>query len=110
MTDVSLDLDAEFKLLTGQTSAGMPVISSRKIATQVRVINGEWAVVAGLLSTSEAHTIAGLPIGPLRPKTRNRDTSEILILIRTTFWVCRRTRSDHHTDTPRQRTRPRVRM
>jgi type II secretory pathway component GspD/PulD (secretin) len=81
---VALDLDAEFKILSGQGSGGLPIISNRKLVTQICIPNGEWAMIAGLLSTSEARTIVGLPIKGI-PGTRQRNSAatEVLVLIRT---------------------------
>jgi hypothetical protein len=82
--EVALDLDAEFKILSGQGSGGLPIISNRKLVTQICIPNGKWAMIAGLLSTSEARTIVGLPIKGI-PGTRQRNSAatEVLVLIRT---------------------------
>lgn len=87
---VSLDLETEFKLLTGQAVNGIPVISSRKLKSVVRLETGEWAVVAGLMEASEARTIAGiaglsnLPVlGHLfSRRTTDRDDKEVLVMVR----------------------------
>jgi general secretion pathway protein D len=90
MEEVSLDVDAEFKVLTGQALNGIPVISDRKLQSKVRVRNGEWAVVAGMMSTTEAKTITGIPglmhlpvIGTaLRKNDKDLESTEVLILMR----------------------------
>jgi general secretion pathway protein D len=88
--EVSLDIDAEFKVLTGQSVNGLPVISNRAIKEYVRLKFGDWAVVAGLLNNQEGHTIAGLAglaripgLGPLT-STHERDRSgdELLVMLR----------------------------
>ncbi|HLK69524.1 MAG TPA: FG-GAP-like repeat-containing protein [Bryobacteraceae bacterium] len=82
--EVALDLDAEFKVLTGQSALGMPVIANRKLATKVSVPAGEWVVVGGLLTRSDALSISGLPI--LTPVLGHRQTNDedeqVLLLIK----------------------------
>ena len=87
---VTLDLEAEFRLLSGQSFNAIPVISNRQFKSTVRLETGEWAVVAGLMETSEARTIAGIAglsslpyLGPLLSQnTRSRDSSQVLVLMR----------------------------
>jgi general secretion pathway protein D len=88
--EVSLDVTAEFKLLAGQSVNGIPVISNRKLESKVRLRNGEWALVAGLMTTSEARTISGLPgasnlpfLGPLlRENDQNSSSSDVVLLLK----------------------------
>jgi general secretion pathway protein D len=88
--EVTLDVDAEFKLLTGQTSNGIPYISNRTIKSIIRVPTGQWTVLAGLLDTTDAHTIAGLAgasripyLGALlSTRTTNTTNDQILVLLR----------------------------
>ncbi len=88
--EVSLDIDAEFKVLTGQSVNGLPVISNRTIKEDLRLKFGEWAMVAGLLDNNEGHTIAGLAglaripgLGPLT-STHEHDSSgdQVLVLLK----------------------------
>ena len=58
--EVTLDVNAEFKLLGAASVDGIPVISSRKYESKTRVMTGEWAVLAGLMTSSEARTITGI--------------------------------------------------
>ncbi|MBZ5610120.1 MAG: type II and III secretion system protein [Acidobacteriia bacterium] len=84
--DVTLEVDVEFKLLGAAAVDGIPVISSKKFESKVRLMNGEWAVLGGLLTTSEARTISGIPllsaIPLLRNNTVNRDMGQTLIVLK----------------------------
>jgi len=84
--DVTLDVSAEFKLLGATSVNGIPVISSRKYESKARVMTGEWAVMAGLMTSSEARTITGIPILSLIPLLRsnniNKDYGATLIVLK----------------------------
>ena len=90
LEEMTLDIDAEFKVLTGQSLDGIPVISNRLFKSKARLRGGEWAVVGGLLDTQEARNIAGLAgaarlpgLGPLfSTHQRNTSQDEVLILMR----------------------------
>ena len=58
---VTLDVDAEFKTL-GATSpvSGIPIIASNKYTAKVRLQQGEWAVIAGLVTNNDSTTRAGV--------------------------------------------------
>jgi hypothetical protein len=84
--EVTLELDAEFKLLGATSVNGIPVVANTKYESKVHVMAGEWAVLAGLMTASEARTITGLPILSLIPLLRNnsvnRDLGETLIVLK----------------------------
>jgi len=90
LEEVSLELEAEFKVLGGQSFNGIPVISNRKLQSKVRLREGQWGVVAGLMNTSAARSVtgiaglAGLPVlgRAFRQHTRNRESTEILLLLK----------------------------
>ncbi len=92
--ELTLTLDAEFKALSGQVIEELPVIVNRKLQSTVRLREGEWAIVAGLLNSSEARTAGGLagfsriPIaGPLFSKnTRDVSTDQVLVVLKPTIF------------------------
>jgi hypothetical protein len=58
--EVTLDVDAEFKVLGTGGSNGIPVIASRTYQGKVRVGGGEWAVIAGLVTINDSQTYSGI--------------------------------------------------
>jgi len=86
MDDVTLDVDAEFKLLGATSIDGIPIIASTKYESKTRVMTGEWAVLAGLMTSSEARSITGIPILSriplLRSNNINTDYGQTLIVLK----------------------------
>lgn len=88
--EVSLEVTAEFKTLTGASSNGIPVIGTRKIESRVRLRDGEWAIVAGLMSVTDAKSITGIPLlsrlpligNAMRDNERNRLGTDVILLLR----------------------------
>jgi len=88
--EVTLDVDAEFKALGSGTFDGIPVIDSRQYQGKVRLQDGEWAVVAGMLSATDAETPTGIAwlsdlpwIGGLfTHHVHARDRNETLIVLK----------------------------
>jgi hypothetical protein len=91
--EVTLDLDTEFKVLTGQASNGIPIISSRSFVSKFRLRESEWGMVAGLMTASEARTIngiAGLATVPIlgrlfRQDTKDDNTEDVILVIKPTL-------------------------
>ncbi|MFN7933784.1 MAG: type II and III secretion system protein [Bryobacteraceae bacterium] len=89
-TEVSLQVEAEFKVLGNGSFNGIPVISTRKFSSTVRVRNGEYAVLAGIVSQTEARSIsgtAGLGSVPLlhylfTSTTNSKTAGESLVVIK----------------------------
>jgi len=88
--EVSMQVEAEYKVLGSGSYNGIPVISNRKFASTVRLRNGEYAVLAGILSSSEARTVSGLPFLAQAPilhhvlasNTASRNSGEALVVIK----------------------------
>lgn len=91
--DVTLTVEAEFKVLGGAAVNGIPVISNRSVKSDVSLKLGEWAVVAGLIDDEEARSIAGIAglarvplLGPLTSNVTNSDSADrVLIMLRPTL-------------------------
>ncbi len=87
---VTMAIETSFELLAGNSVNNIPVIGRRQLNTEVRLLDGEWAVVAGLMNRSTAKTKSGfwgleqIPlIGNLfRMNTRDKESSNVLIAIR----------------------------
>ncbi|HTS47878.1 MAG TPA: hypothetical protein VMH05_08035, partial [Bryobacteraceae bacterium] len=84
--EVTLEVSTEFKLLEAASVDGIPVISNKKYESKVRLVRGEWAVLAGLMTASDARTITGIPglslIPFLRNNTVNKDLGQTLIVLK----------------------------
>jgi general secretion pathway protein D len=88
--EVTLAVESDFKVLTGISLNGIPVIASRKYQGQVRLKEGEWAVGAGLTDVSDIRGrsgIAGVAEIPglgvaLRDNTRARASREYVLLLK----------------------------
>ncbi len=89
--EVTLDVDAEFKVLGASTStAGIPIISNRKFTGKVRLKDGEWAVIAGLTGTLDSDVRSGYPgilhipfLGRLLNQTNaEKDTTNVLVVLK----------------------------
>ena len=87
--DVSLTLDLQVRSLTGQSNNGVPVISNREYQGSITLADGEPAVVAGQVSTTDTRSMSGIPGLGFVPalnmamvnNTINREQDELLIVI-----------------------------
>jgi general secretion pathway protein D len=59
--DVSVQLELQVRSLTGQSTNGVPVISNREYKGSINLRDGETAVVAGQISRTDQHSMAGIP-------------------------------------------------
>jgi hypothetical protein len=90
--DVTLDLDMQFSLLGANSGvSGIPIISNRQFTGKVRLKDGEWAVIAGLVQSNDSDVqngIAGLASIPILGRlffsqtNREKDSSEVLIILK----------------------------
>ncbi len=90
VSGVTLTVETSFELLAGSSVDGIPIIGRREIKTQVRLLDGEWAVVAGLMNPSISKSQSGfwglaqIPlIGNLfKQTTKDKEDENVLIAIR----------------------------
>jgi type II secretory pathway component GspD/PulD (secretin) len=88
--EMTLEIESEYKVLTGQALNGIPVIASRSFKTSARMTNGDTAIVAGLIRASEARSLTGIAglaslpaLGHLfRTEITNKDSGQALLVIR----------------------------
>lgn len=88
--ETTVEIDAEFKVLTGAQINGIPILANRKFTSTVRMANGEWAMLSGVGSSTRTLTKAGpagliqIPwVGALfRRNTVELDESETVVLLR----------------------------
>ena len=87
---VTLAVETSFELLTGQAVNGIPIIGRRQLNNEVRLLDGEWAVVAGIISKTDSKNHSGfwglaqIPlIGNLfKQTTKDKESENLLIAIR----------------------------
>jgi type II secretory pathway component GspD/PulD (secretin) len=87
---VSLDVEAQYQVLTGASVNGLPVISNRAVKNVTRLQFGEWSIISGLLTTNEARTLSGIAglnripfLGPLTSThEHDNDRDQVIILMR----------------------------
>jgi general secretion pathway protein D len=88
-SSLTLDFDAEYKVLSGSTNDSIPIISNRKFTVQVRMKFGESAVIAGLVQDSVSKTDSGLPVlnwvPLLHSQTVSTKNERFLLVLRPTL-------------------------
>jgi general secretion pathway protein D len=88
--EVSLQVEAEFKILGSGSYNGIPVIANRKFSSVVRLKDGEYGILAGILSSAEARSISGIPLigqipvlrSILSQNTRSDEDGQALVIIK----------------------------
>ncbi|MFZ1010125.1 MAG: hypothetical protein WAN65_25025, partial [Candidatus Sulfotelmatobacter sp.] len=87
--DVTVAIELQVRALTGQSSNGAPVISNQEYKGGIRLGDGEPAVIAGQISTTDENSMAGLPglsgipgfNQALLDNTKMIENDELLIII-----------------------------
>jgi general secretion pathway protein D len=88
-TDVSLNVEIKVRSLTGASANGVPVIGNREYNGSINVRNDQPAVIAGYITSTEQHSLSGIPgIGQIpvlsraaAANTSEKDNSEMLVVI-----------------------------
>ena len=88
-SDVALELEVQFRTLGSTNVNGIPVILNREYKGGILLKEGEPAVVAGMITTSDQKSLSGLPafsripgLGALTSqKSKQEEEDELLILI-----------------------------
>jgi general secretion pathway protein D len=60
-SDVSLQLELQFRSLQGQSFNGVPVISNREYKGTITLMDGEPALVAGAIDRTDQRSLNGIP-------------------------------------------------
>ena len=87
--EISMTLELQVRSLTGQSANGVPVISNQEYKGSIRLRDGEPAVVAGEISSSDQRSISGIPgLGAIPGlnqamvnNTTTKEDDELLIVI-----------------------------
>ncbi|MCU1337167.1 MAG: Type secretion system secretin RcpA/CpaC [Bryobacterales bacterium] len=88
--EMTLDVDAEQNALGGAANNDIPIITSRHFQGMTRLVDGEWAVLAGLMKTTVSEDRSGIlglgniPIlGRLFTKTvKTEEVGQVLIVLK----------------------------
>ncbi len=88
--EATLTIDSSFEVLTGQSVNNLPIIGRRQLTSEVRLRDGEWAIVGGLINPSESKSVNGfwglanIPLlGNLfRQVSTDKENENLLIAIR----------------------------
>jgi general secretion pathway protein D len=88
-SDVALELEIQLRTLGSTSSNGIPDIFNREYKGGIMLKEGEPAVIAGMITASDQHSLSGLPafsripgLGLLTSQsTKQEEDDELLILI-----------------------------
>ncbi len=87
--DVTLKIELNIRSLGAQTVNGIPIINNREYTGSITLKNGESSVIAGLISSADSRSIAGLPFLATVPglsyagsdHTKNNMEDDLLVVI-----------------------------
>ena len=87
--NISVHLDLKIEALTGSSEDNIPILASRRFASDVTVGDGQTALLLSSLSRTESVAISGIPgLGELpgfqgvtSARTGQHDTSELVVLL-----------------------------
>lgn len=88
-SDVTLQLELQFRTVLGQALNGIPVISNREYKGTITLKDGEGGVVVGAVSRTESRSMDGIPGLGLIPglnkittnNSKQQDENELLVVI-----------------------------
>ena len=86
-SEVTLQLAAEFKLLAGGSVNDIPILANRTVESQVRLQDGEYALIGGMTVLEQRNSRSGLAGIPLlgrlfRKTTRRYNQSDLVVVVR----------------------------
>jgi general secretion pathway protein D len=87
--EIRLDFDLALRTLSGQSFNGVPAISNRQYVGSMNVMEGETSVISGMVNTTEARTLRGLPLLSQIPglrhafstTTNDKQDAQLLLLV-----------------------------
>lgn len=102
-TDVTLQVEMQFRTLGGAALNGVPVISNREYKGGIALKEGEPAVVAGMIRRTEQRSLSGLPgfsripwLKTLASESSKQEEDDELLIVMTPYVV----RNREKTQTP----------
>jgi general secretion pathway protein D len=91
--EVSIELEAEFKVLAGEALNGLPVLANRNFQATTRMKTSQWALMSGLVRSAQTKNITGIAgladvpyLGKLFSITsKEKEDSRVLMVIKPTI-------------------------